>query len=69
MEKPLLLRRRDFITSISESINNADLPPIILLPIFEDLVRDLNRIIGQQLNKDSMEYAESLQKESDSDGG
>lgn len=60
MEKPLSILIREAKSNLSNVINDAGLPPDILVPIVKDLYLQLVEIAEDKYKRDLAQYNESL---------
>lgn len=52
IQKPITVAREDFIAELTFMINESGLPPIILEPIFKDMLRDISAVLQKQVAAD-----------------
>ena len=64
MEKPLSILIREAKSNLSNAINDASLPPDILVPIVKDLYLQLAEIAEDKYKRDLAQYNESLKMSS-----
>lgn len=62
MEKPIMLKREEFIQDISKLINEAQLPPIVVAPILNDLLMQTNMMLQRQYEEEKSQYEKSLKE-------
>lgn len=55
VEKPLILKRKEFIDSMVGLINNSELPAFIIEPVLRDLLSETQVVMKQEYEK-SLEY-------------
>ena len=67
MNKPIMVSRQEFIENLVALINQSNLPLIVIEPILQGVLSDVNKGIQQQYEKDKADYEEALKKEG-SDG-
>lgn len=60
--KPLSVVRAEFISSLTELINNSALPPFIIEPILKDMYSDIRLLSQKQIEADMKKYQEQLDK-------
>lgn len=60
IQKPITVVRMEFITSLSDMINNSKLPPFILEPIFKDMYTDIRRMAQRQYELDLERYNKEI---------
>ena len=69
MEKPLSVKREEFLLAIVNAINNSGLPPFMVYDVMKDITSNVERLAREQLEADKKSYYESLQaNETDKDG-
>ena len=56
--KPISLVRADFISALTNLVNNSNLPPFIIEPILKDLYSDIHILSQKQLENDTKYYKE-----------
>lgn len=67
MNKPIMVSRQEFIENLVALINQSNLPLIVIEPILQGVLSDVNKGIQQQYEKEKADYEEALKKEG-SDG-
>lgn len=67
MNKPIMVSRQEFIENLVTLINQSNLPLIVIEPILQGVLSDVNKGIQQQYEKEKADYEEALKKEG-SDG-
>lgn len=60
--KPMSVARRDFISEITDVINNSMLPPFVIEDVLKDVYNKICILSRQQLEEDEKRYAESIKK-------
>ena len=63
IQKPITVAREDFISELRDMINESGLPPIILEPIFKDVLRDINIVLQGQTTVDRKNYERDVGKQ------
>ena len=63
MEKPITIIRSEFMEELNSLIDNSNLPPFILEPIFRDVYNMIRNAEIRQLEYDKQKYQEALIKE------
>lgn len=63
IQKPITVAREDFIAELTFMINESGLPPIILEPIFKDMLRDISAVLQKQVAADRKNYEEAVSKQ------
>lgn len=58
--KPMSVARRDFVSDLTDLINNSMLPPFLIEDILRDVCNKINVLSRQQLEEDERRYAEAL---------
>lgn len=61
IQKPITVARADFISNITDLINNSGLPSFIIEPILRDMLHDIRVICQKQLELDTKTYQEMLE--------
>lgn len=64
MEKPLSVRREDFIQALIKDINECGLPPFAAFEILRSITQEAEALARRQLEQDRIAWEES-QKEAD----
>lgn len=66
MEKPILkpmsVARNEFISNLTELINNSMLPPFVIEDVLKDTYNKICVISKQQLESDMTKYMDALKK-------
>lgn len=62
VQKPITVARADFISDLTNLINNSGLPSFILEPIFKDMSRDMEILSRKQLESDRKQYEQVLEQ-------
>lgn len=60
IQKPITVVREEFITSLTDMINNSCLPPFILEPIFKDMYSDIHKMARKQYELDLEKYNKAV---------
>lgn len=60
--KPMSIARTEFISSLTDLINNSMLPPFIIEPILKDMYNDIHMVAQRQYEADVKRYNEELKK-------
>lgn len=60
--KPMSVARADFISSLTDLINNCMLPTFVIEPILKDMYNDIHLLSQKQLEKDRMAYQEQMNR-------
>lgn len=58
--KPMSVARRDFVSDLTDLINNSMLPPFLIEDVLRDVCNKINVLSRQQLAEDERRYAEAL---------
>lgn len=61
--KPMSIARTEFISSLTDLINNSMLPPFIIEPILKDMYNDIHMVAQRQYEADVKRYNEELKKQ------
>lgn len=62
INKPITLIRSEFISNLTNSINNSSLPAFVLEPILRDFYNEVRVLAQQQLEEDRKNYLTALEK-------
>lgn len=65
IQKPITVVRAEFISSLTDMINNCGLPPFILEPIFKDMYSDIRRMSQKQYEMDLEKYNVAISESSE----
>lgn len=60
--KPVTILREEFITNLTNMINDSELPMFVLEPIFKDMHNKIRIAEQQQLENDKKKYQELIDK-------
>lgn len=58
--KPVTILREEFITNLTNMINDSELPMFVLEPIFKDMHNKIRIAEQQQLENDKKKYQEMI---------
>lgn len=58
-QKPITVARYDFISAMTDLINNSNLPPFVVETILKDFYSDVKILAQQQLESDMERYKSS----------
>lgn len=61
--KPISVARQEFITNLTDLINNSMLPAFIIEPIMKDMYNDVHILAQRQYDADLKKYQEMLVKQ------
>ena len=64
MEKPLSIRREDFLQTIIDSVNGSGLPPFIVLEVLRSVTAEVESLAKKQYEADRKAWEESQAEES-----
>lgn len=64
MEKPITIRREEFMQSLCDISNQAGLPAFVMLEVIERLKNQLESMVQAEYQRDMLAY-QSAQKEED----
>lgn len=67
IQKSINVAREDFISELTDLINNSNLPPIILEPIFKDMYTDIKNLLQKQTDADRQRYNEAMSQQNGDD--
>lgn len=59
MDKPLSLKREDFLQRIIEAVNGSDLPPFVVLDIMKAVTEEVANLAKRQYEADKKTYEEA----------
>lgn len=63
MEKPLSVKREEFLQAIVKAVNEAELPAFIALEVLKGVTAEAANVAQRQLEAERKAYYESLAKE------
>lgn len=63
IQKPLTVRREEFINTITEACNNAKLPFFIVEDVLNHIIPIVSNAAKEQYKMDKARYEESIKKE------
>lgn len=66
MEKPILLRRKDFTNDMINLIDNSDIPLILIEPILQEILNNTRTRLGIQYKKEEEEWEKYLEEKNNS---
>lgn len=61
--KPMSIARAEFISSLTDLINNSMLPPFVIEPILKDMYNDIHMIAKKQYEIDVERYNKQLKSD------
>ena len=59
MEKPLSIKREDFVAAVVKAINECGLPPCVCLEVMQKMTEEVERLASSQLQRDKKLWEES----------
>lgn len=62
IEKPIILKLKEFEEETIKLINSSEIPAFILKPTFEKILSQLQMIEQEELESETKKYNEQLQK-------
>ena len=65
MEKPLSLKREDFVNKMVGAVNECGLPPCVALEVMKAVTAEVEKLAQQQYQKDLAEYEAAEKEEKD----
>ena len=65
MDKPLVIKRKEFIEKLNNLLNESSLPAFVLEPIIKDVYSLCKQATNQELAASYAQYAEALKKETE----
>lgn len=68
MEKPLSIKREEFVQNLIALINNSGLPVFVAADILSQIASDANQLAREQLAKDKAAWAKEQEDETDNIG-
>lgn len=68
MEKPLSIKREEFVQNLVALINNSGLPVFVAADILSQIASDANQLAREQLAKDKAEWAKEQEDGTDNIG-
>lgn len=60
MEKPISVKRVEFMNMLSQAINLSELPPCIVADVLQLVLTQVSELARQQLEKDKQEWEKEL---------
>lgn len=67
VNKPITIARQDFIDSIVDLCNNANLPYFCIESVLKDVLSEVHQACAKQLEMDKKKYEAELRKVSEGD--
>lgn len=67
IQKPITVTRADFISNMTNLINNSGLPAFVIEPILKDMLGDVRIVANKQLEADTKSYHEAIERSAESD--
>lgn len=61
IQKPITLVRSEFVSNLTNLINNSGLPSFIIEPILKDMLYDVRIMSQRQLELDTKKYQEMIE--------
>jgi hypothetical protein len=68
MEKPLSIKREEFVQNLVALINNSGLPVFVAADILSQIASDANQLAREQLAKDKAAWAKEQEDGTDNIG-
>ena len=62
-EKPISVKRMEFIDNLVELVNNSGLPPFVVEPILNDAHKSIQMEVNKMYLAEKQQYEEQLQKQ------
>lgn len=62
MNKPLTVAKDDFTNDVIKTVNEAGLPAFIMADVLGDVLKELQRMAKEQLERDREAWAQELEK-------
>lgn len=62
MEKPLSVKREEFLQAIVKAVNEAELPAFVALEVLKGVTAEAANVAQQQLEADKKAFYESLKE-------
>ena len=63
MEKPLSVKREEFLQAIVKAVNEAELPAFVALEVLKGITAEAANVAQRQLEAERKAYYDSLAKE------
>ena len=60
--KPMSVARVEFISTMTELINNCMLPPFVIEGVLKDVLHEIHVLSNRQLEADTKQYQEQLNR-------
>lgn len=67
MDKPLSLKRRDFLTAVIKAVNESGLPPCVIFEVLRGVTGEVENLAKKQEEADAAEWAKSQKEGEDGD--
>lgn len=69
MDKPLVIRRKEFIDGLSKLANECGLPGFVMEPILKDFHNLCTKLMATELETAKAQYEQSLKEEAEKKEG
>ena len=66
ISKPITVLQTELANKIVADINEANLHPVIIMPVIEEIYDILKNILKETREREKLEYEKSMKKENDS---
>lgn len=63
MEKPIILRRKEFMDTMEKTVNESDLPLLVMEPIVAELLGIIRNNMEIQYQQEKAQYEKALAEE------
>lgn len=64
--KPMTVARHEFVSALTDLVNNSQLPAFVLEAVLKDVYMDIKLIAQRQLENDLKRYKDAKKKAGDS---
>lgn len=65
MEKPLSIKREDFVEAIVKAVNESGLPPCVCLEVMTKMTEEVAKLAQSHLERDKKLWAEAQKEAND----
>lgn len=67
IKKPITVARQEFIDTITDNINNCNLPLFVIEPILKDIYLEVKSLLRNQYEVEKKEYEQMMQMSDDNE--
>lgn len=65
LKKPMSVIRQEFVEQLVESINNCGLPPFVVEPILQDVLKAVKAAAQEQYKTEKAQYEKQLAQQNE----